>query len=292
MIGGILIVLVLIGIIILISPCIIKSIFKLKDCQGYCSGICNWVLTSFLIFIGTVIFFAVVMKNLLKETNQIIQTNQIPMNNNLNVLLRHIFYLIILVLIIWIIHFLLHVFFIKGIAKEENKNGVILMYISGYFFCGGCSLVSLAYEFIWINFILKQTEITYPKISDPYIQQILMGFIIPIILAGIIVLLLLVNFIMLNIGIIICIFFYFKKKNIILLLIALGIEFKDIFISILYIYHFQNIFVIILQILMPLISLAIGVYIYIHYDSNDSIDEGEYKTLELNLPNTNAETKV
>ena len=155
MIGGILIVLVLIGIIILISPCIIKSIFKLKDCQGFCSGICNWVLTSFLIFFSIIIFFAVVMRNVLKQTNQTIQTNQIQMDNNLNVLMRHIFYLIILVLIIWIIHFLLHVFFIKGIAKEENKNGVILMNISGYFFCFGCSLVSLSYEFFVINFILK-----------------------------------------------------------------------------------------------------------------------------------------
>ena len=291
MIGGILIVLVLIGIIILISPCIIKSIFKLKDCQGFCSGICNWVLTSFLIFFSIIIFFAVVMRNVLKQTNQTIQTNQIQMDNNLNVLMRHIFYLIILVLIIWIIHFLLHVFFIKGIAKEENKNGVILMYISGYFFWFGCCLVSLAYEFILINFILKQTEITPPKISDPYIQQILMGFVSMIITGGIIALFLFVHFIMLNIGIIICIFFYFKKKNIILLLIALGIEFKDILIPILY-HYYPNIFMIILQILMPLISLAIGVYIYIHYDSNDSIDEGEYKTLELNLPNTNNDTKV
>ena len=146
MIGGILIVFVLIGIIILISPCIIKSIFKLKDCQGYCSGICNWVLTCFLITIGTSIFFAITIKNILEQTNQTNQTNQTDMTNIFKLLLAHFFYLFILVLIIWILHFLLHIYFIKGIAKEENKNGVILMYISGYFFCFGCSLVSLSYE--------------------------------------------------------------------------------------------------------------------------------------------------
>ena len=61
---------------------------------------------------------------------------------------EHIFYLIILVLIIWIIHFLFHYCFIKSIVKEENKNGVILMYISGYFLFVGITCVSLFYDFI------------------------------------------------------------------------------------------------------------------------------------------------
>ena len=81
MIGGIIIVFILIGIIILISPCIIRSIFKLKDCQVYCSGICNWVLTCFLIFIGTSIFLAITINNIKKQTSQTIQTNQTQKTN-------------------------------------------------------------------------------------------------------------------------------------------------------------------------------------------------------------------
>ena len=71
----------------------------------------------------------------------------------------------------------------------------------------------------------------------------------------------------------------------ILLSIAFVIEFKDIIIPILY-FKYQKILLLILEILMPLISLTAGIFVYVKYDSNNSIDEGEYKTLELNIPNT------
>ena len=82
MIGGILIALLIFGILILISPCIIKSICKLKDCQGYCSGICSSFLTSFLMLIGISIYIGVVIKNIIDNT-----TNQ----NNINNILLYVF---------------------------------------------------------------------------------------------------------------------------------------------------------------------------------------------------------
>ena len=96
----------------------------------------------------------------------------------------------------------------------------------------------------------------------------------------------LIGFFTFNIGLSIFIFFYFKRENIAFLLIAFGIEFKDIIFPFLYLIYFVKLKIIlsILQILLPFISLGGGIYVYIN-DSNDSIDEGEYKTLELKMPN-------
>ena len=174
---------------ILISPFIIKAVFKFSDFMGYCKGFCASVITGIIISVlglaAVLIMSYVALKN--------VQTNGANFYDLFkNITLGYLFIALALVLAIYIAVFFVLFCYTKAVSIPPFSFSSIFMFISGYitFDFVECYLIIIYYSIstdLYTEAIPNQRvqDTVNTAASDYYVllDFILFGFILQ--LAGI-----------------------------------------------------------------------------------------------------------